>query len=94
MRDKRTSGDNFSQNRPHGIPDLDIIDLERDTLSDSEEITFPETDSPEAFDAPAEQDGRKKKGILSRINIHIVLLAVAVIFVVGVVYKFKNWGRR
>ena len=89
MKDKNTSHSSSRKEHIHEIPDLDIIDLESDELDSS-------------FDAPQKEDallspspkkaGGTKKGILSRINIHIVLLAVAVLFIVGIVYKVKTWG--
>lgn len=65
------------------IPELDIIDLEKET-DDSLDTAESEEAAPE--EAP------KKRGFLSRINIHIVLLAVAVLFVAGIIYKVMNFG--
>lgn len=82
MRDKNTSPDNLKKEQAHDIPDLDIIDLEND-----------ETTEISSFQPPSETEaGGKKKGVLSHINIHVVLLAVVIIFIVGIVYKIKTWG--
>lgn len=82
MKDTRHSHDSLPQNPGPAIPELDIIDLEGDgTLQAAEE--------PDSSQPP-----RKKPagGILSRINVHIVLLAVFLLFIGCIVYKFLNWG--
>ena len=89
MRDKNTSHNNSQKERIHEIPDLDIIDLENDDLESSFHSSQEESSLPSP--SPKEAAGRKK-GILSRINIHIVLLAVFLLSIVGIVYKIKTWG--
>ncbi len=74
-----------NRNLSHKIPDIDIIDLE--------ETDSPELPEPAEVPAPADPRGGRR-GILSRINIHIVLLVVAVVFVGCIVYKIANFGVR
>lgn len=89
MKEKHTSHNNSKKERTHEIPDLDIIDLE----SDDTESAFHAPGKEAALPAvPQEQKGNRKSGIFSHINIHIILLAVVVIFIIGIIYKFKTWG--
>ena len=69
------------------IPDVDIIDLEAEekTPDEIQEDFQEETEYEEA-------DERKRKPF--RINMHLILLFVFLIFVGGLVYKFFTWGER
>lgn len=72
------------------IPDLELIDLEADTGMGSGEDHY--IDNTGAV-IPAEyDDGEIKPPFFSRINIHVVLLAVTVLFVAGLVYKVMTFG--
>lgn len=85
MRDKMTS-----RKQEQRLPDLDIIDLDKDTEANITE-TKAEASEPEAS-VSAKQGGRSFTKLFSRINVHIVLAAV-VLTVAGVVaYKIANWG--
>lgn len=76
----------------HTIPDLEIIDLDvvdlnhnelaADTPPDREELCGEE-------DIPSEKSPKKR---FPRINIHIVLIAVLIIFICGIAYKVMNFG--
>lgn len=70
------------------IPDLEIIDLEKedipdDTLTDENQSDVRKKPSPE-------QSGSRKR--FPRINVHIVLLIVFIVFVCGIAYKIMNFG--
>ena len=69
------------------IPDVDIIDLEAEekTPDEIQEDFQEETEYEEA-------DEKKRKPF--RINMHLILLFVFLIFVGGLVYKFFTWGER
>ncbi|MCI9219002.1 MAG: hypothetical protein HFH94_04600 [Lachnospiraceae bacterium] len=82
MKNRNLSPENPRQ--PHKIPDLDIIDLEQQS----------EAPNPPADKDSAREDEPAKRGFLSHINIHIVLLVVAVLFVAGIAYKIMNFGVR
>lgn len=69
----------------HNIPDLEIIDLEEEERIDS----APE-EQEDGQDPPAGPE--KPKSRFPRVNMHIVLLAVFVIFICGIAYKLMNFG--
>lgn len=71
----------------HKIPDLDIIDLEQEEDSAVSQATEPLSEAQE-------KNEEKKRGIFSHINIHLVLLIVAIVFVAGIIYKIVNFGVR
>ena len=90
MKGRNLSPGNSQQ---HKIPDLDIIDLEKENRSASQASDSPS--DPQSADSPPaseEKDSAKAPNRRFRINVHMVLLAVAVLFVVGIVYKVKNFG--
>ena len=89
MRDKNTSHNNSQKERIHEIPDLDIIDLENDDLESS--FHSSQEDSSLPSPSPKVAAGRKK-GLLSRLSIHIIFIAVFLLSIVGIVYKIKTWG--
>ena len=77
-----------SDPQQHRIPDLDIIDLEAQS---------PSSDArPGASDGSPEEEASGREGGKRRgpawLNIHTVLLAVAVLFVAGIVYKVMTFG--
>lgn len=87
MKHRNNPEENPAQSS-HPIPDVEIINLEDDDNASSDSAmddAEPETD--EEGLAPEASPKR------FRINIHIVLAAVAVLFLVGIVYKFSNWGQ-
>ncbi len=71
--------------QPTKIPELDVIDLEKDMDVPSDAAESQEAD-------PKEEP--PKRSFLSRLNIHIVLLVVVVLFVAGIIYKVVNFGVR
>ncbi|MCI9336207.1 MAG: hypothetical protein HFH93_01485 [Lachnospiraceae bacterium] len=81
MKNRNLSPENPRQS--HRIPELDIIDLEQESGSPAP----PDTESDP-------EDKPKKRGFFSRINIHLVLLAVVLLFVAGIIYKIMNFGVR
>lgn len=82
MKDKKNSRNVLNKEQITDIPDLDIIDLENNDHTETS-----------AFQSPAEEaSDKKKKGGRSRINIHIILLVMVLIFIVGIIYKVKTWG--
>ena len=77
---------NRNQESHNEIPDIHIIDLEGDPAS-------PDAGSAQL---PPESDTKqkaKKGGFLSHINLHVVLLIVALIFVGCLIYKVLNFGQ-
>jgi len=68
------------------IPDLEIIDLEEISDDNFTEETEKYDESP----LPSGQSGAKRR--FPRINMHIVLLVVFIIFVCGIAYKILNFG--
>ncbi len=72
----------------HNIPDIEIIDLEEDELSDE-----GPADNREGYgDQPPASGPPKERRRFPRINMHIVLLLVFVVFVCGIAYKVMNFG--
>ena len=89
----RQSIQNNKKKQHHNIPDLDIIDLEKDTSLESVDPSSDEYQQKEEYYESETDNTRKKSGnFFYRINMHIVLLAVALIFVACLVYKVMNWG--
>ena len=73
----------------HIIPDLEIIDLEQEDITDD-----TSTEEKETPDKKSRSSGKSgKKGHFPRLNMHIVLLIVFVIFVCGIAYKILNFGK-
>ena len=93
MRNKHTSRDD-NKKQQHYIPDVDIIDLEKDTSLDPDNFTSEGDHQEEDFyGSQTDNNVRRKRGnFFSHINIHLVLLAVALVFIVCLVYKIMNWG--
>lgn len=92
MKNRQTSQDK-TKKKHHNIPDLDIIDLEKDVPLESVNPSSDEYQQEENNYEPEKGSNRKKSGnFFSRINMHLVLLAVALIFVACLVYKVMNWG--
>lgn len=81
MKNSKKPFRDVSKTQPVHIPDLDIIDLDKDNDEPME---------PAPVDAPRERKGAA--AILSRINVHIILLVVFLLFIAGVAYRLFNWG--
>jgi len=81
---KNTKSQNHAalKNQHIQIPELDIIDLEANS----------EEDMAEAQSMPAPRKKATALGILSHINVHIVLLVVFLLFIAGIGYRLANWG--
>ena len=79
------------------IPDIDLIDLDNNDLSalDSEDIEKNDIEDvdDEADDTDASDAGDAPRRFKFRLNTHIVLLAVVVITVGIIIFKFSNWGQ-
>ena len=79
------------------IPDIDLIDLDSADLSDlvNEDIEKNniEASDDEADDTDASDAGDAPRRFRFRLNTHIVLLAVVVITVGTIIFKFSNWGQ-
>lgn len=87
---KNRSHSNEDPRQSHKIPDLNIIDLESTNDSDMQH----EDDSRQTADLlEANPQGAARKRRL-RVNIHIVLLVVAVVFVAAIIYKITTFGVR
>lgn len=74
------------------IPDINITDL--DSIDDSMEDsinTSSEDISDDSFDELPEEKPNKT-GIKKYINIHTILIAVIVISVLCIFFKFRHWG--
>lgn len=90
MKNRQLSPDDPRQ--LHKIPDLDIIDLDQNDRAGTTDLDESEPPAPSAD--PAGTKPGRKRGFFSHINIHIVLLAVSVLFVAGILYKIMNFGVR
>lgn len=79
------------------IPDIDLIDLDSADLSDlvNEDIEKNniEASDDEADDIDTSDAGDAPRRFRFRLNTHIVLLAVVVITVGTIIFKFSNWGQ-
>lgn len=82
---KKTNNSEEQRNRSsHLIPDVEIIDLEDDGAA---------TGTPEyAPESPEEENISGAKPKRFRINMHIILLIVVILFFGGIIYRFFNWG--
>lgn len=87
MKNRKISPDN---NKGHTtpIPDIEIQDLDTGGLAEIPDIPAQQAHAP----VQIKGKGPKSRRILSRINIHVVLLAVFLLFIVGLVYKVMNYG--
>ena len=87
MKKRKTSPDS-QKGHALSIPDIEIIDLDSDGIADI----------PDRHPVPGSQPpdrkgtGKRKDGSRSRINIHIILLIVFLLFVAGIIYKVMNFG--
>lgn len=82
---KKTNDSTEQPTHPsHHIPDIEIIDLEDDG-SGSE---TPVEDMESAIGGSVSNKPPKR----FRINMHIVLLLVVILFFAGIFYKLMNWG--
>lgn len=84
------------------IPDIDLIDLDNTDLSalDNEDLDNEDIEKnniedadDEADDTDASEAGDTPRRFRFRLNTHIVLLAVVVITVGIIIFKFANWGQ-
>lgn len=72
----------------HNIPDLEIIDLEEEDIFDD-----ASTDENEEHEEKSRSSQRPRtQRHVPRINMHLVLLAVFIIFICGIAYKVVNFG--
>ena len=81
------------------IPDIRIIDLEAEELSESSYGSQENDEDNEDFAEDYEDDSeyfqdeeREGKKHRFRINMHVILLLTAVVFVALILYRFLNWG--
>lgn len=74
----------------HNVPDLEIIDLEENEIS-ADVPADEEGNYVSEEDISSGKSGSKKR--FPHISIHFVLLAVFIVFVCGIVYKFMNFGK-
>lgn len=84
------------------IPDIDLIDLDSADLSalDSEDSGNTDSKKNSMEDNGEEENatdaadaGNTPRKIKFRLNMHIVLIAVVVVTVAFIVFKFSNWGQ-
>jgi hypothetical protein len=82
------------------IPDIDVVDLETDDISDNsftadndfvDENTYYEDDSVDE-DNYHKKRSRRKSRLPRFFNLHVLMLLVIVVTVVLIFFKFKNWG--
>lgn len=83
MENKKKNRNPETQNY---IPDINIIDLEGNPASPDSGPTDSSTDT-------GMEPEKNKHGILSHINLHVILLIVALIFVGCIIYKILNFGQ-
>lgn len=87
MKNKRNSND-AQRGNTLPIPDIDIIDLENDGTAESATKQALSGTRPARA---SRKDGKKKTGSF-RVNVHIILLIVFLLFVAGIIYKIMNYG--
>ena len=84
------------------IPDIDLIDLDSADLSDLDsgdsgdadiEKDNMEVNSDEEHDTDVSDTGSTPRKMKFRLNTHIVLIAVVVVTVAIIVFKFSSWGQ-
>lgn len=87
------------------IPDIDLIDLDNADLSDLDSGDSGSADSADIKENNTEDHGDEENAtdvsdtgstprkIKFRLNTHIVLIAVVVVTVAFIVFKFSNWGQ-
>ena len=75
---------NRNQEIRNEIPDIHIIDLEGDPES-------PDADSTQLPPESGSKQETKGRGFLSHVNLHVILLIVALVFVGCLVYKVLNF---
>lgn len=92
MRVKKEDTKNERPEAGQRLPDLDIIDLDAESAEGAEEIDPSEGDSPQAGEGTASEKPRRPRKFSFPINTHVVLVAVLLVCVFAVVYKFNNWG--
>ncbi len=84
------------EEQEHAIPDIKIVDLEKETFSESDEDGSRTDTSEDDLEAAFEDSGRFGSNpvikALSHINIHIVLVAVVIAVIATAAYKLVNWG--
>ncbi|MCM1063937.1 MAG: hypothetical protein NC420_05570 [Eubacterium sp.] len=73
----------------HNIPELDVIDLEDNDLSDDISVGGEEQEQDNASPTLGQPAPKKR---FPRINIHVVLLVVFIAFIGGIAYKIRNFG--
>lgn len=88
MKNKNNSAEHNSQ-PSHPIPNIEIIDLE-DTGTQDVNCDTPQ-EEPE--DTSSENAAPKVSAKRFRINMHLVLIAVVILFFAGIIYKFMNFGQ-
>lgn len=71
----------------HNIPDLEIIDLEENNM-EADALA----DQPDSGDEQAPAAAERPKKRFPRLNMHILLLVVFIVFVCGIAYKIMNFG--
>lgn len=88
MKNRRSTND-AQQGNTLPIPDIDIIDLENDGMAEA--AAEPTPSGTHSMHAIAPRKEKKKNGS-SRINVHIILLIVFLLFIAGIIYKIMNYG--
>lgn len=93
---KKNNSSGRQQGTPaHGIPDIDIIDLEKeeDTLSD---LPLDKDDMEDTEDSFEEEDvweeAPRKKGIRVLLNVHVFFFLALVVIIGVIFFRFQNWG--
>ena len=73
------------------IPDIEIIDLEKEDSSEEPYDSEPSEELEEAYDDDEffEEPLKKKR---FPINIHLILIFTVIVFFGGILFKFFNWG--
>lgn len=101
---KRIDNLNSESVKHSDIPALNIIDLDSESniaIDDVAASTQPdiaaERNAPDSTDiTKTKTDGESPKDKLkiffSKINVHLVFLILVVVLIIGIVYKFSNWG--
>lgn len=88
MRNKKTLKQQESK-----IPDIEIVDLENETISTQENnLGNDDTENnPDTAFSDSDKPNPVLK-VLSHINIHIVLASISLLVIAVIIFKVLNWG--
>lgn len=87
MKEDNNSWEPFENEAVPSIPDIEILDLEPEASSGTEE-------TEDLSDDKFAKGASEKKKPRFRFNMHLVFLLVVLLFFGGIIFRFMNWGVR